>query len=385
MADIPLDWELMNLDSCSSESATPTPSDSETGDEPKSKLTDGFELRTRYVFVTWTRSTITDPDQFHRKLKEKLPSTTKIFGCQELHKDGTPHYHAVVALPTAPNWTNVREHFLIKLDSGEVDTNALNFKPKPPGMTAKVWIRKYQGYCQKVENPVLIGELLQTDDGQDCGTKRKFDEVIAEEDPEKARQMLQAINPREYVYRYSAIDYYLKDKEDRRKRLRLKDNRSKYDPSSWDVPFEIAEWKRLNIDTPRQGRAHALVLIGESRTGKTSYSTSFGNPIKMTKNWNMRQVVPGATHIVVNDCHALQFGFSGQSYWREVLGCQEDFDAQDRYMKTTSLEWDIPCIWTCNPEMDPRQYPDIAKYLQASGAVVVELGTRRLYTTPDEG
>src|ERR1700744_307924 len=119
MDDFPLDWDLMNLDS-PSPSETGTASDSETDD--KTELTEGFQLRTRYVFVTWTRSRITDVEEFHRKLKERLPSATQLFGCQELHKDGTPHYHAIVVLPKAPNWTDVREHFLLKLDSGEVDT-----------------------------------------------------------------------------------------------------------------------------------------------------------------------------------------------------------------------------------------------------------------------
>lgn len=54
---------------------------------------------------------------------------------------------------------------------------------------------------------------------------------------------------------------------------------------------------------------------------------------------------------------------------------------RDRYSRTEELNADLPCIWTCNRDLDPRQYPEVAAYLKSSGAVVVDLGNQPLYIT----
>lgn len=53
----------------------------------------------------------------------------------------------------------------------------------------------------------------------------------------------------------------------------------------------------------------------------------------MSKRWNLNNYGEGCSHIVVNDVKPTGFGPSGESYWREVLGCQESFDATDRYRR----------------------------------------------------
>ena len=74
----------------------------------------------------------------------------------------------------------------------------------------------------------------------------------------------------------------------------------------------------------------------------------------MTETWNMALYCEDATYIVVNDCHPLKFGCAGEAYWCGVLGYQLSFSAWDRYLKIEELEWDLLCIWTCNPRLDPR-------------------------------
>ncbi len=147
----------------------------------------------------------------------------------------------------------------------------------------------------------------------------------------------------------------------------------RFDPGSWQVPLEVEEWKRQNIDAPLPGRKRALVLIGPSRTGKSEWAETFGYPFVINMRWNMACYRPFATHVVVNDVDARSFGVSGKSYWREVLGCHNEFHASDQYSKTQRLLWGFACVWTCNPDQDPRRYPEVAEYLKDSGAVVVEL------------
>ena len=270
---------------------------------------------------------------------------------------------------------------MIKHDDGEVDTTAIRFSPKPQYKAVEPWLIAKQEYCCKADNPILFGErIVSTLGQQQSDRKRTFDEIIKEADPTIAERMIQAWNPYEYVSRYPAYQRFLEDKALKFRKRRTAKTTIVYSSESWSVPEALLEWKRLNIDERRSGRACALVLVGESKVGKTEWAKSFGDPIVMTESWNMNLWRSDASHIVVNDCHPMKFGCGGESYWRAVLGCQVEFSARDRYSKTELLESDLPCVWTCNPEMDPRQFPDIAKYLRSSGAVVVELGTQPLFT-----
>ena len=78
------------------------------------------------------------------------------------------------------------------------------------------------------------------------------------------------------------------------------------------------------------------------------------------------------------DCDVKSFGFDGDSFWREVFGCQRSFDASDKYIEVRTLEWDVPCIWTCNEDLDPRKVEEVASYVSMSGSVVYEVGTNKL-------
>lgn len=56
------------------------------------------------------------------------------------------------------------------------------------------------------------------------------------------------------------------------------------------------------------------------------WAESFGAPVMMTKKWMPEKLHEDMAHLVVNDCKANKFGYQGDSYWHEVLGCQEEIE-----------------------------------------------------------
>ena len=109
--------------------------------------------------------------------------------------------------------------------------------------------------------------------------------------------------------------------------------------------------------------------------GKSAYAESEGNPIVMNSGWCLKSIFPGATHIVVNDVKPAMFGYAGKSHWRDVLGGQERFNCRDFQQETRTVEWGLPCVWTCNFDNDPRKDRGVAEYM-SKVSVVVEIRDR---------
>lgn len=325
-----------------------------------------FLFHGKYVYLTYARSTFEDHNEFYERLREKWPEgTVEIFGGKELHADGCPHYHVVMRFDRRYHYTDARTSFGLK-----DDTRAIKIKTMNKGQSPMSFLEGTQAYCAKDDNRDVFGRWIEPYIGGDLARKRKYEEIIAEEDEDRAKQMLQEVDPRRYIYNYPAVKSYLSNEKKRRRR----ETATKPDWwHEWKVPDEMVKWKWENIDNPVKGRPSALVLVGNGRTGKTSWAKSFGNPMEMTKEWNMKAYGEGYTHIVVNDAGVKEFGPSGKTYWREVLGCQENFSATDKYMEVQDLRWNLACVWCCNFDQDPRKFPEVKKYMEDCGVVVVEV------------
>ena len=58
-----------------------------------------------------------------------------------------------------------------------------------------------------------------------------------------------------------------------------------------------------------------------------------------------------------------------------VLGGQERFNCRDFQQETRTVDWGLPCIWTCNFDNDPRKDRGVADYI-GRVAYVVEIRDR---------
>lgn len=333
----------------------------------------GHHLHASAVFVTWSQSRIEDHDEFYRQLRELMPGDAEIFGAMERHQDGSRDYYAVVKFASHADWRKARAKFVMRATDGEEDTAAIRFVPLKKGQRLRDFVRNKQKYCVKNREEFTFGKRIEILTAAEA-KKRKYQEVIDEPDYEKTRTLLIELHPAQCVTRYSNIQSYL-DGEKAKGPPGGCDAKEGKDWKPWVLPPGLEEWKQQNIvSRPKGTRAVPLILIGPSRLGKTEWAVHAADkPIVMSGSWNLRNYIAEATHVVLSDVNFRSFGHNGSVYWRGVLGCQDGFDASDKYMKRGYVKWDLLAIVTCNKDNDPRKVPEIAEYLQHAPVVVVEI------------
>jgi hypothetical protein len=118
----------------------------------------GFLLRSQVCFVTWSQSRIRDRDEFYRGLVEIMPAGTKIFGSQEFHDDGRPHYHAVLLFPSRVHWSDATKYFMVKRADGQVDTRAIRIQVPEKGEVVEDFLQSTQAYCGKEGDDRVFGK-----------------------------------------------------------------------------------------------------------------------------------------------------------------------------------------------------------------------------------
>jgi hypothetical protein len=327
-----------------------------------------FRVTHSALLVTWSQSRIEDEKEFHRQLVELMPTGTEIYGCRERHEDGHPHYHVVLRFEKRQNWRNARPHFYMRLPNGEVDTTAIRISLPETFQRQSAFLENTQNYCEKVEDSAMFGQRIALPAET---LKRKYEEVLEETDFHEAKRKLMRIDPVGFVKHYPALMQFLNGEKLRNEASWVSELE---DPLPWNVPPVLEEWKQKYVDVRCKGRPIPLILIGGSRLGKTEWAASAGaRPIVMSKTWNVKKYIREGTHVVLNDVDFRTFGSGVNRYWRELLGCQLQFDAHDRYTSTRNLDWGFPLIVTCNYDNDPRKIPEVAEYLAHAPCVVVEI------------
>ena len=108
-----------------------------------------FRLQAVYCFVTWAKSRIDDHEVFYRLLVKRMPKNTQIFGARELHRDGSPHYHAAFRFRTAVHWPDARKRFMLVAPDGKVDTTAIRIIVPDKREDGSHFLGRTQSYCVK--------------------------------------------------------------------------------------------------------------------------------------------------------------------------------------------------------------------------------------------
>jgi hypothetical protein len=312
-----------------------------------------FKFNGRYLYLTYSKSNIGNKEDFEARLMVVLPERSKVYGCKELHKDGTPHYHCLVRFGERQNWPDARKRLAVDA------VNALRIIQPRKGQRMKQFLANVQRYIEKHGD--LFGERLHVGGAASEERLMKWQEVVDEPDPVKGFQLLRALDPRAIVVNNLAVAQFFNGKRKRD----VSDVGERCDYSEpWSVPKLFHLWKERFIDNPFKGRPKSLVIVGDPDTGKTAWGTSFGRPIVMNSRWDMSAIFDGATHIVVSDVRPFNFGFGGTNYWRETIGGQNSFRARDFQKATRLIEAGWPCIWTSNWDNDPRKDRAVAQYMK---------------------
>ena len=338
----------------------------EDSEEEESSVKGGkYRFNGKHIYVTWSKSTIDSKEEFHEKLVTMMPAGVRMFGGRELHQDGTPHYHVVFSFAEKVHWADAAKRFTI-----EGDTKAIRFEKLRPGQRLSDFLESTMAYCAK--NNDTFGERLCLEGAVAEQRKRKWQEVIDEPDPGRAWSMVREFEPRAYMVNYLALEKAISMTK-RVKPLVAERVRPK---GKFRVPLMLSSWMdKYVVQRNWTGRPRSLVIVGDPMVGKSAFAESQGNPIVMNSGWCMNSIFTGATHIVVNDVKPSMFGYAGKSHWRDVLGGQERFNCRDFQQETRTVEWGLPCIWTCNFDNDPRKDRAVADYM-AKVSLVFEVRDR---------
>jgi hypothetical protein len=339
-----------------------------------------YRFNGKHIYVTWSKSRIDSKEEFHQKLLTILPAGVRLFGGRELHKDGTPHYHVVFSFLHKVNWPDAAKKFSI-----EGDTNAIRFEKPKARQRLSGFLENTMTYCAKDGD--TFGERLSLEGAVAEQKKRKWQDIVDEPDEKKAWQMVRELEPRAWMLNHPAVDRAMVTKRQTTAR-----------PSSvrrvgeFRVPKLLDLWMdKYVVRRDWKGRPKSLVIVGDPLVGKSAFAESVGNPIVMNSGWCMKNIFEGATHIVVSDVKPMSFGYAGQWHWRDVLGGQDRFNARDFQQEMRTIEWGLPCIWTCNFDSDPRKDRAVADYIRHVSYVVEirdrpgESGWGKLYIPVDDG
>ena len=163
-ADLPALGDALVDESCDESLSEKVP-------EPVGK----YRFNGRYMYVIWSKSTISSKEEFQKKLLPLLPPNIQYFGGRNLHQDGTPHYHVVFQFEKKVHWPDAIKHLRIV-----ADTNAICIRKPRPCKPIGPFLEKTQCYCSKDGD--TFGERISLEGAVSEMKKRKWQQIVDEPD-----------------------------------------------------------------------------------------------------------------------------------------------------------------------------------------------------------
>ncbi|UJO02123.1 Rep [Molossus molossus associated gemykibivirus 4] len=253
-----------------------------------------FRFRRRHALLTYAQCGQLDPWEVSNMLSDL--GAECIIGREE-HEDGGIHLHAFVDFGRQYSTVNPRQ-----FDVAGCHPNILSCRKTPEKM-----------YDYATKDGEIVAGGLQRPDGSELPPTRAYADW-------KYRPLrLPYETPNDYVF-------------------------------STDRFPELDDWVRGNLEGHVPGRrGKSLVLIGESRLGKTAWARSLGDHNYFGGLFCLDDFEEDKKYAVFDDMQGgLEF-FHGYKFW---LGHQAQFYATDKYRGKKLITWGKPAIWCSNT--DPR-------------------------------
>ncbi|GES76336.1 rep protein [Rhizophagus clarus] len=216
----------------------------------------------------------------------------------ELHEDGTPHIHCYLSL------------------SGKVDKRSANcFDLVDSGG------ERYHGNYQSARDALMLSHIVERE------------EIMSKEvsTPWYEDLLGQLWSVMGYAdHRFAPVPRVFE---------------SPYLAGSFVVPQVLVVWIQVNI-VSRPGRPMSLVLIGHSRTGKSSWARSLGPHIYMQKRINWDKWNDEASYVFLDDVPRDEL--VRYNNWKVLMGAQEEYEVRQSYGRVKTINGGIPCIFCLN-------------------------------------
>lgn len=154
--------------------------------------------------------------------------------------------------------------------------------------------------------------------------------------------------------------------------------------NEFDIPEVLSGWVNDNVINPvfiqlgihRPARPKSLIIIGASRTGKTSWARSLGPHAYFNGYFSGSRLLArleGSGYAVFDDT-PLDRIINAKGWF----GAQEEFTITDKYCPKTVVKWGRPSIFLINRDMDYRNY-DLWDYIQMNSVLYVMSPGEKFY------
>lgn len=287
-----------------------------------------FRINAKNYFLTYPQCPI-PKETLLTFLKEQRP-TQYVCVASEQHADGSPHLHALVQYVAKYNCRNPRAFDY----QSEGHTYHCNVQPAKD-------IDAVQRYIEKDGNVAKDGELLHSgkrkapsyfDLLQKSATKADFMQSLLEHHSRDVFINLDRIE-------YAANKYFKASNE--------------YVPMYTEfpnIPQELHDWYGGNFERPRPDRPKSLVLVGDSRLGKTQWARSLGIHAYMKGSWNAEKFKVSYDYIVIDDVDLSYWFRDGgdKSVAKAFFGCNGEAEVTGKYIKTFTVRLGCPVIFLMN-------------------------------------
>lgn len=243
---------------------------------------------------------------------------------REKHEDGTPHIHVFLTF-------DKKKQFRAR---GELDTlipggKHGDYKCMRFGSTDKM-----MKYVKKDKNWTEKGVYIS----DSCNS---WTQAINADSNEAALEILKVGQPREFVVYNSAITQTFSKLHPKP----LKPWQAPVDLSPWSLPAEVQGW--LAQEYTKKDRPKCLVLVGDSRTGKTTWARSVTpDHLYMRGELNMVKLSTPAKLLILDDCKPLSM--KSFPYRKQLLTAMGEATVTDKYRKKMDIIINYPCIVLAN-------------------------------------
>ena len=320
------------------------------------ELKEGYELRARYAVLTFWNSQLNDVAEFQKNLalsvvpqlsaKEAggVVPTVEIIGCREGPAHGWSDYHVLLRFTPEVHWKDARKNLEVKIEVGgeeQVDTRLITIWEKPATESVVDFVSDVAVYMANYGG-VFGGTWsdLQTSTGE----------------VDSDRKSVERVDTMECVGRAECHVSY-------------------FEAGSWCVTEEMQRWYDDNFGSESKGQPTCLVLVGVPRAGKSEWTRSWGRPVGMSAEWNVKELLrSGATHLVLDDINWKTF-----AYKRAVAQCAEHIPVVEDNGKLRMIKFGLPVIITSNEDSSPLKDESMEEYLREANAVVVDVGKDKMY------
>jgi hypothetical protein len=357
----------------------------------KAPLTDELEMDAPYkfqgtlMFVTYNQCCVKDYKQFYGYLRSHLEAQmplidgegeerlkVEVFGAQELHADGNPHYHVLIRFQCRVHWLDTYSRLSVPFVEDGVKrlvSTSIRIGHPRRGQRQSAYLDSVQAYITKetgLGKDYVFGQRIMVPVNAGEARKERENEVarmaLRLVGRRETKDLLEREEPAKCIWNRVNLDRVLKSKAPDPRAPYVVD----YEQKPYRPTARMGRWLRENFGGQRRkGRPTCLVLVGDSRYGKTDWAMSFGNPVMMVNKLVFDEMTTECSHIVLND-----MAFNTFREWREFMGCQNSVAITGKYRDEVLLPWGKPAIITCNRDNNPLRVKKMADYFRQSKGVV---------------